>query len=145
GGVVLRAAGDEHEADLHLGVLAQLVAGIRRENASATAFATPEGELEPLAAGASLLELVGELQDPGPLAIVVDDAQWADSASLHALAFSLRRLRSDRVVALLSARTDGLDRLPRGLTALAQEPTGTTLALSGLDAGELVQLAEALG
>jgi DNA-binding CsgD family transcriptional regulator len=145
GAVLLRGAGDEYESDLHLGLVGQLIAGIGAELESLPALARPEQNLDALAAGACLLELVGELQDLGPVVVVVDDAQWADSASLHALAFCLRRLRSDRVLALLTARAEHVDRLPRGLTALAQEPTGTTLSLAGLDAGELVQLADALG
>ena len=44
------------------------------------------------AVGAYLLEVVGEQGAKGPLAIVVDDLQWADRRSVEALTFMLRRL-----------------------------------------------------
>src|SRR5919108_3860331 len=118
--VVLRATGDEAESALQLGVVGQLVAGISPLPPQLAMVLDGSEEPTPLAAGAGLLALLGELQDQGPVVVVVDDAHWSDSASLHALAFCLRRLRADRVLALLAARAEELDRLPRGLRALAR-------------------------
>ena len=143
--VVLRAAGDEAESALQLGILGQLVAGISPLPAELSALLEGSGEPAPPAAGAGLLTLLGELQDGGPVVVVVDDAHWADSASLHALGFCLRRLRADRVLALLATRAEELHRLPRGLTTLVREPTGITVPLAGLEAGEVAELAAALG
>ena len=143
--VDLRAAGDEAESALQLGVIGQLVAGLSPLPGELSPLLGGSGEPGPLAAGAGLLTLLGELQDEGLVVLVVDDAHWSDSSSLHALAFCLRRLRADRVVALLAARAEELHRLPRGLMALAREPTGITLSLGGLGAGEVAQLAAALG
>jgi predicted ATPase len=142
--VVLRAVGDEAESALQRGVVGQLVAGLSPLPSELSALLDGSGERGPLAAGAGLLALLGELQDRGPVVVVVDDAHWSDSASLHALAFCLRRLRADRVLALLAARTEELDRLPRGLTALAHDPTGITVSLAGLKSSELAELAAAL-
>jgi DNA-binding CsgD family transcriptional regulator len=143
--VVLRAVGDEAESALQLGIVGQLVAGLSPLPSELSAVLDGSGERGPLAAGVGLLALLGQLQDRGPVVVVVDDAYWSDSASLQALAFCLRRLRADRVVALLAARTEELDRLPRGLTALARDPTGITVSLAGLEPGELAELAAALG
>jgi predicted ATPase len=41
---------------------------------------------------------------PGPTVLVLDDAQWADAASLQALTFALRRLESDRVLTIVGTR-----------------------------------------
>jgi DNA-binding CsgD family transcriptional regulator len=144
GAVLLRAAGDEAESALPLGVLGQLVAGISPRPALLAGLG-PSAELDPLTAGAGLLELLGELQDRGPVVLVVDDAHWADSASLHALAFCLRRLRADQVLTLLAARAEEAHRLPRGLAVLAQHPAGMTVSLPGLDGRQLAELARALG
>jgi DNA-binding NarL/FixJ family response regulator len=144
GAVLLRAAGDGAEAALHLGVVSQLLAGISPLPAALAGLAGSP-ELDPLAAGGGLLELLGELQDRGPVVLAVDDAHWADSASLHALAFCLRRLRTDRVVALVGARAEELHRLPRSLVMLAAAPTGVTVSVAGLQAQELVELSRVLG
>ena len=56
------------------------------------------------AVGAQLLEVVGGQQDTGPVAIVVDDLQWADRSSVEALTFMLRRLSVDPVVAFVIYR-----------------------------------------
>jgi DNA-binding CsgD family transcriptional regulator len=143
--VVLRAVGDETESELQLGMVGQLVAGISPLPPELSAVLDGSGEPGPLAAGAGLLALLGDLQDRGTVVVVVDDAHWCDSVSLHALAFCLRRLRADRVLALLAARTEELHRLPRGLAALAHDPTGITVTLAGLEPGDVAELAAALG
>jgi DNA-binding CsgD family transcriptional regulator len=48
--------------------------------------------------------LVAHLADEAPLLLVVDDAHWADPASLRALAYLARRLDGLRVALLLGAR-----------------------------------------
>lgn len=95
--------------------------------------------------GAALLDLLGELQDSGPVLLVLDDAHWADSASLHALVFCLRRLRADRVLAVISVRSEEAARLPVALVRLVGGETGAEVVLSGLAAGELVELSAELG
>jgi len=144
GAVLLRAVADEAESALHLGVVGQLVAGFAAIPAELSSLTDRPGELNPLTAGAGMLALLGELQDRGPVVLIIDDAQCADSASLHALAFCLRRLRADRMLALLIARTDEMDRIPRGLATLAQVPTGMMIPVTGLQPGELAQLARVL-
>lgn len=60
---------------------------------------------DPMLVASALLEVVD--QSEGPLAIVIDDAQWADDASLSALRFVLRRLGADPVLCVLVVRGDG--------------------------------------
>jgi ATP/maltotriose-dependent transcriptional regulator MalT len=146
GGVcVLRASGEETEAGLTFGVLAQLVGPAMTVPAGplAALHGTQQRPTDPLVAGAALVELLGELQHPSPVVVVLDDVHWADSPSLHALTFALRRLRVDRVLALLLTR-EGIDpRLPEGLhRVLAGDHS---LRLGGLDVGELRTLGAQLG
>ena len=79
-----------------------------------------------------------------PLILVVDDAHLADPASLRAVTFALRRLRCDRVSAVLTARTGGVGRLPDGLMRLVDEH-GERMPLAGLTETEVRDLADVLG
>ena len=60
-------------------------------------------ELTPLAAAEEPVTL-GE--GGTPLVVAVDDTQWVDSSSASALAFALRRLRSEHILLLLARRLD---------------------------------------
>jgi predicted ATPase len=51
-----------------------------------------------LTVGSAVLELLAAARDTGPTVLLVDDAQWADVPSLHAIAFAFRRLRVVRVL-----------------------------------------------
>ena len=126
GGVptVRSASGDESETFLGFGVLQQIL-GLRERSWS-----------DPLAAGADLLRLLDDRQD-APTTLVVDDAQWADAASLTALTFALRRLRADPVLAIFSCRTENLTTLPPGLLRLADQQDNHLL-LDGLTEEEVL-------
>jgi predicted ATPase len=143
---VLRASGDESESDLTYGVVEQLVrfAGL----AEATALASKERQAarieDHVTAGARVLDLLGSLQEQGPVVLVVDDAHWADLPSLRALLFGLRRLVADQVLALIVAREEQAPALPDGLRRLVRDQ-GATLRLAGLDAEDLRELGEAMG
>lgn len=132
---LLWASGDELESCLAYGVVEQLCAG-RAEIYQAD-------ERDALAVGADLVCLFEELQAGGPVIVVVDDAHWADTPSLHALTFALRRLHADRVLCVIAARDDAAN-LPEGLARLVASERGTALSLEGLDAVELVELAAGL-
>jgi DNA-binding CsgD family transcriptional regulator len=142
---LLRASGDETEEGLSLGVVEQLVAGLASVPEVLPSLQRPSGALELFAVGSGLLELLSELQDQGPVLLVLDDAHWADSASLHALAFCLRRLRVDRVLAVVVARSEGAARLPAALLRLVAGNEGLDLELSGLAASEVSELSNVLG
>ena len=85
--------------------------------------------------------MLGGLAAEGPLAVVIDDAHWADVASLRALTFAVRRLGNVPVVIVLTCRTEALDRMPPGLLARA-ESDGGRLTLGPLDRAAVAELAE---
>jgi predicted ATPase len=132
---LLRAVGVESEMELPFAALHQLCAPIddfverlpapQREALEITfgvsAGAAPDRFLVALAT----LTLVSEAAQERPLLCVIDDAQWLDSASAHALGFVARRLLADPVVVLFAARetTDAFAGLPERL-------------IEGLDDGE---------
>jgi predicted ATPase len=100
---------DEAESDLPFGLLGMLMGP------------TTPVRRDPFAAGAAFLQDLGRQSAETPVALVIDDAHLADTASLAAVTFALRRLRHDPVVAVLTSRTDEVARLPSGLLHLVEK------------------------
>jgi hypothetical protein len=150
-GCVLRASGEEDEASLEFGVLTQLVAHAPAQRVEPAGrgedggVAAGDRSLDPLAAGAALVDLLGQLQRSDAVVLVVDDAQWADRPSLQALTFALRRLRVDRVLAVMVARDVADPRIPDGLRRLVTGESAVRVPLDGLDVDELRELVGLLG
>src|SRR6266545_1912681 len=143
---VLRASGEEAEAGLAFGVLTQLLAHVpTTPPGPAAGVVAGERPVDPLAAGAVLLDQLGELQRTDPVLLVVDDLHWADRPSLRALTFALRRLRVDRVLTLLLAREVAEAPLPDGLRRLLADDDTLQLRLGGLEVEELRALSGRLG
>lgn len=134
---VLRVTGSEDEAAMPFAVIDQLL----RHDPSAT---PGSGWSDPIAAGARLLELVSSFSSAGPVGLMVDDLHWVDGPSAQAIAFMLRRLGHDRVIALFGLRDDH-GPAPTGLARLFTSEQSTVLTLSGLDRTDLRKLADALG
>jgi DNA-binding CsgD family transcriptional regulator len=122
---VLRAAGSELERDFGYGVVRQLfepslrsaTPQVRRRlldgaaGAGAALASDPEATGKPAAGSEfttlhALYWLLANLSDDSPLLVVVDDAQWADQASLRFFAFLLPRLSELPVVMLVCARQE---------------------------------------
>jgi DNA-binding CsgD family transcriptional regulator len=61
----------------------------------------------PLTAGLELLNALAAYQVDGPVAVVIEDAHWADDASMQALATALWRLDAVRVLTLVTTRAAG--------------------------------------
>ncbi len=120
-------SGDEAEVSLAWGVLGQL---------AALAPALPGTELS---AGQAL---AASLHDKGELVLVVDDAQWADAASMTALRIAVRRLSTEPVLVLLVHQPPGPDDSWR---RILDSDRGTRLTVTGLPAADLVRLAVACG
>src|SRR3546814_4262177 len=97
--VLVWASADESEAELDFAIVDQLARAAPLAAADRDALLGEIGG-EPLRIGAALVALVDGLDlDPArPLVVVVDDAQWADAASLQAIAFAARRLQRDPVL-----------------------------------------------
>ncbi|MGW0708500.1 AAA family ATPase [Streptomyces sp. NPDC002643] len=133
---VLRTVGIESEMELPYGGLHQLLRPMtdrldRLPDPQAAALKAALGVAggsvsDRFTVGTAVLAALTEEVGGGPLLCLIDDAQWLDQASLDALTFAARRLRSEGVVMLFAVR----DGVPGG--RIAGLPT---LRLSGLDAG----------
>jgi DNA-binding CsgD family transcriptional regulator len=64
------------------------------------------------------LSLVAQAAEHQPVACIVDDAQWLDSASAQALTFLARRLLAERVALVCAARTGSGDDILPGMPEL---------------------------
>jgi DNA-binding CsgD family transcriptional regulator len=132
--VVVEVGGDEAEMLLSYGLVDQLQPD-----------AATEPGMDPMAVGARLLDLFDELQADGQVAVLaIDDLQWVDRPSARALLFALRRLRADKVLAVVSTRIGGLTD-PGWARFVAGDSRVTRIRLAGLSAGDLTELAGALG
>ncbi|MBV8430860.1 MAG: ATP-binding protein, partial [Solirubrobacterales bacterium] len=143
----LAATGEEVEALLPYGIVEQLIRAAggpvpeRLRGLAAPGVQAPD----PISVGAGLVELLGAQQSGAVIALVIDDAQWADRPSLQALLFALRRLHADRVLALISAREGATGELFSGLHRLVDNGRGTRVRLQGLDSVAIRELAVAMG
>lgn len=103
----------------------ELRAGLDRSASAAAAGAS--------LAGSAVLELLTGFSGAGDgMLVLVDDAQWMDTASLAALAFAADRLIAENVALLFAARGDTP---PAVLLGIQEQRLGP---LSGTDAGELL-------
>lgn len=160
---VLTARGGELEAASGFGVAQQLlersVVGAGEEErgrllaGAAGLAATPLGlvpagaPLDPGQARHGLYWLLAGLAERGPLALLVDDAQWADLPSLDWLLYLARRLERLPVLVVVASAPGEPSAARPLLDALAVEPVaetirlyplseaGTTAALAALDGG----------
>jgi DNA-binding CsgD family transcriptional regulator len=132
--VVLQVGGDEDETLLSYGVIDQLQPGTSTDPGT-----------DPMAAGAWLLDLLDRRQAGGQVVVLaVDDLQWADRPSSRAVLFALRRLRADKVLAVVSTRAGALAD-PGWARFVAGDSRVTRIRLGGLTPADLTELATALG
>jgi DNA-binding CsgD family transcriptional regulator len=91
--------------------------------------------------------VLGDVQAGDRVAVVlVDDLHWSDQPSARALLFALRRMQADRVLGLVSARTDEFGRLGDPWSRFAGgDHRVTRLRLGGLNAEDLAALARTVG
>lgn len=86
-------------------------------------------------------------QHAGPTLMIVEDAHWADEASLDLIKFLGRRLQRSRVLLVMSYRDDSVyDKHPL-CSVIGDLPTASTtrVPLSALSQGAVDKLAEASG
>src|SRR5271154_4250846 len=132
--VILQVGGDEAETLLSYGIVDQLQPGTVTEPGT-----------DPMAVGARLLDLLDRLQADGQVVVLVlDDLQWADRPSLRAVLYALRRLRADKVLAVVSTRAGELAD-PGWARFVGGDSRVTRLRLGGLAPEDLTELASALG
>ena len=145
--LTLRATGEEVDALLPYGVVAQLVRAARVQAPEALIGLEAPGtrSRDTITVGAGLVELLGTLQSGPPVGLVIDDAQWADRPSLQALLFALRRLEADRILTVISTRDSTPGELLDGLHRLVANGGGTLVRLSGLEATSVRELGILMG
>ena len=114
---VLQVQGIESESDLALAALSRLLRPVsgfvdRLTPPQAAAMRAGFGE-NPAGGGtnrflvySATLSLLAEAAETQPVLCVVDDAQWLDEGTAHALLFTARRLGVERVAMLFAARED---------------------------------------
>jgi len=144
--ISLWARADPSEADFEYGLIGQLLRGADPQVlARYPLLAGDAVRSSPFAVGVQLLGILGELQRAGPVALVIDDVQWADRRSIEALSFAFRRLSVDAVAVILIVRGDR-DQLDaparRMLLSVAQR---RRIVLPGLSVNDVAPLAAALG
>lgn len=111
---VVSAAGVESESALSYATLHQLLRPllihlpalpeVQRSALSAALGLAPSAGADRLLIGAAALTLLGEAGATTGLTCIVDDLQWSDQASIHALLFAFRRLTDERVAVVLASR-----------------------------------------
>ena len=97
------------------------VAGVFDRSPLAATLADPNAagedradESRPLQLFDALAALLGELgRVRGPVIVVIEDLQWADSSSSAFVRFLLSRMFSERLAVVATVRTDGLAARPR--------------------------------
>jgi len=127
---VLAARGSELERDIPNGVVRQLVAAVEAD-APAAGFAALH----------ALSWRVAELAASVPHLVVVDDAHWADPASLRFLAYLGARLEGAPIALVIGARPRGAAGAPDPLDLIAAGPRARLLRpapLSAAAAGRLL-------
>lgn len=119
---VVRATAGAAEQDCAFAVARQLleplVGAAEAARATTTAGAEPSHETMH-----GLYRLVVRAGQDGPLALVVDDAQWADALSAQWLDHLARRIGGLPVLAVVATRSEGV---------AAERPTGHVIALPRL-------------
>ncbi len=154
--LVLRARGGEYERDFPYGVVRQLFEPVLRDRprraellSGSAALAGPVFEPGAGAAEGGAIEhglywLAADLAATAPLLLVVDDAQWADLASLQALSYIGRRLDGSPAAMAVGVRSgepgfheELLDELRREAPERLIEPSPLSAqAAAALVAGE---------
>ena len=139
----LRACGFESDAELPFATLADVirpllddvadippVQGDALRNALGMVAA---GGVDAAAVGVAAASLLRSVARRGPLLIVVDDVQWADTGSLNALMHVARRARQLPIAIVLAIRTENLTPTMATLPCIDLQP------LAADDAAEVVR------
>jgi DNA-binding CsgD family transcriptional regulator len=135
---VLRARGGELERDLTFGVARQLFEGLlartdpadrdalmaaaARPAAAVFGYGAPDDRPDEPSLVHALYWLCANLAEHGAVCLVVDDAQWSDTASLRWLVYLARRLEELPVAVLVAVRTGEPEAPAELLEALATQP-----------------------
>jgi DNA-binding CsgD family transcriptional regulator len=140
---LLRARGVESEAQIPFASLLELLRpalGLLDRIPEPQAIALqgalalrPARAQERFAVGAATLSLLATYAEHGPVAVLVDDAQWLDGPSAEAMRFAVRRLVADPIAVLIAVREgepsllDGADLRTIRISGLSREEAASLL------------------
>ncbi|WP_035856763.1 ATP-binding protein [Cryptosporangium arvum] len=151
GVTTISVSADENEVDLQWEVLRQVVSRLP-EPGTAESIHTLDPQANPVFVGEAL---AADLQRAAPTLLVVDDAHWADRASIEAIRYAARRLTTAAVMVVVLHHPAGSVRripdgrpnpgLPDGWRRMVESDRGVELPLAGLAPDELMQLAAQAG
>lgn len=100
--------------------------------------ANPGEPLDPRTVGVATLSVLRHLD--GPTVLAIDDAQWLDAATAHALTYALRRLTREPLLLLATVRSGDPDAGPLDLTDTRLADDRTTVHVGPLGLTELHHL-----
>src|SRR3954451_15096187 len=121
---ILRAAGVQSEMELAFAALHQLCMPLLdqlpripdpQRRALATVFGLAPGPApDRFMVGLAVLSLISNVAEEQPVLVVIDDAQWLDTATAQTLGFVARRVGAEAVGLMFGAREVGIElhRLP---------------------------------
>lgn len=135
----------ERECQLRFGIAEQLLGSPAESGTAADDWEATESSNGSAVsiAGRRILQLLGDLQQTKPVLLQISDIHWADPESISALCYALRRLRSARVLVLVSSLANA-DRHSE-LADLAREDNNCVVPIEGLSVDEVRQLSNELG
>jgi DNA-binding CsgD family transcriptional regulator len=155
GCTVVRAVGVESEMELPFASLHQLCLPLVESleqlpppqyEALRTAFGLgSSARPDQFLVGLAVLTLLSVAAETQPVICLVDDAQWLDRCSAHALSFAARRLQAESVLMLFAERDQDHPTELAGLPELALEPLSTADARELLAASVVGALDERVG
>ena len=135
-------ASELERADL-LQAAAGVAAGLLRLPGAPPANGSPSSGVDPsFAIFHGLYWLCANLAAVGPLCVVVDDAHWADSASLRYLAFLLTRLEELCIALVVATRPREAGAEAELLATVTTDPSADAIRLQPLTNAAVVQLLE---
>ncbi len=92
---------------------------------------------------ASVSRVLAAVAEQGPTAVVIEDAQWADSASRDLMSYLVTRPGRDAVPMVLTSRSD--ETALAATRSLVRQGDAVTLSLTPLSRGETAELIGLLG
>ncbi|HET6509651.1 MAG TPA: AAA family ATPase [Baekduia sp.] len=134
----------ERHVEEHGGELCRLVPALGRRRPDAPAPRGVDNDTERYLLFSAVAGLLGAEQAQRPVVLFLDDVQWADTPTLlllrHLVASDLR-LRLTIIATFRSTELDDDHPLAKLLADLHREPDVARVDLTGLDAGEVAELA----
>jgi ATP/maltotriose-dependent transcriptional regulator MalT len=115
----------------------------------------PEAEAEPRSESAvdrarlfeRFLGVLRRLGEPAPALVVVEDVQWIDPATRDMITFLARNVTSERIVWILTCRTDDLapgHPILAWLAEIGRSPQSVRIDLGRLDRGDVLRQLESI-